>query len=261
MCKLAGAFFLVVMPVILAHPAKDELMFDLGDDTAVVESTVREARAVVPEHIEDLLQPGTKQAYLHTFGDKEKDDGDVQGYHKKTQDKGSDGYKHFDSYHKKDGDKFGFEMHSEFGKSDKGGGEGAGKSGKYTEDYDRHGDDEAETKKAYKVVENVNEGKKGLRAVEDYDGDSGYYADSGDSEGYTDADSENYSEGEGDESAGYTEGGDAESESDDEGYDEGDGDSGHYTAGDGDNESYTAPAEYDDGESEAYTEAEEEDDY
>jgi hypothetical protein len=82
---------------------------------------------------------GTKQAYLHTFGDKEKDDGDVQGYHKKTQDKGSDGYKHFDSYHKKDGDKFGFEMHSEFGKSDKGGGEGAGKSGKYTEDYDRHG--------------------------------------------------------------------------------------------------------------------------
>jgi hypothetical protein len=183
MCKLAGAFFLVVMPVILAHPAKDELMFDLGDDTAVVESTVREARAVVPEHIEDLLQPGewwagklphqskfaslsimhcrtsrkllqfrkrpfsthldflagTKQAYLHTFGDKEKDDGDVQGYHKKTQDKGSDGYKHFDSYHKKDGDKFGFEMHSEFGKSDKGGGEGAGKSGKYTEDYDRHG--------------------------------------------------------------------------------------------------------------------------
>ena len=50
-----------------------------------------------------------------------------------------------------------------------------------------------------------------MRAVEDYDGDSGYYADSGDSEGYTDGGSENYNEGEG-EAAANTEGGDNESE-------------------------------------------------
>ena len=75
---------------------------------------------------------------MHTYGDKEDSDGDVQGYHKKTQDKGSDGYKHFDSYHKKDGDKYGFEMHSEFGKENKGGASGGGKSEKYSEGYDNN---------------------------------------------------------------------------------------------------------------------------
>ena len=81
---------------------------------------------------------GVKEAFLHTYGDKEDSDGDVQGYHKKTQDKGSDGYKHFDSYHKKDGDKYGFEMHSEFGKENKGGASGGGKSEKYSEGYDNN---------------------------------------------------------------------------------------------------------------------------
>ncbi|RZC34601.1 keratin, type I cytoskeletal 9-like [Asbolus verrucosus] len=253
MCKVAGAFFLLIGTAVLGLPAEDALMLDLGDDTAVVESTVREARAVVPEHIEDLLHPGVKEAFLHTYGDKQDGEGDVQGYHKKSRDKGSDGYKHFDSYHKKDGDKYGFETHSEYGKANKASAGATGKSQKYTEGYDKNSDaerndDQAETKKSYQVVEDVHENKKGVRAVEDYDGDSGYYVDSGDSEGHTDAQSENYSDG--DESAGYTEGG--EGEHYEGGYDEGDGHSGHYTASDGDNESYTA-AEYDDGESQAYT--------
>lgn len=80
-----------------------------------------------------FLITGVKEAFLHTYGDKEDADGDVQGYRKKTQDKGSDGYNHFDSYHKKDGDKYGYEIHSEYGKSDKGGAGSTGKSGKYTE--------------------------------------------------------------------------------------------------------------------------------
>lgn len=52
------AFFLLMFATALGLPAKDELMFDAGDDTAVVESTVREARAAVPEHIEEILEPG-----------------------------------------------------------------------------------------------------------------------------------------------------------------------------------------------------------
>lgn len=62
---------------------------------------------------------GVKKAYLHTYGDKKGDNGELQGYSKKMNDKGKDGYKHFDSYHKKDSDKYGYEIHSEFGKENK----------------------------------------------------------------------------------------------------------------------------------------------
>lgn len=73
-----------------------------------------------------------KSAYLHTYGDAEGDDGDAQGYSKRSNDKGVDGYKHFDSYHKKDGDKYGFEAHSQYG-SQHGAEAGAGgKSAKYS---------------------------------------------------------------------------------------------------------------------------------
>lgn len=60
-----------------------------------------------------------KNAFLHTYGDKEGDKGELQGYSKKMNDKGKDGYKHFDSFHKKDSDKYGYEIHSEFGKEKK----------------------------------------------------------------------------------------------------------------------------------------------
>lgn len=62
---------------------------------------------------------GVKNAFLHTYGDKEGDVGELQGYSKKMNDKGKDGYKHFDSFHKKDSDKYGYEINSEFGKENK----------------------------------------------------------------------------------------------------------------------------------------------
>ncbi|CAH1119241.1 unnamed protein product [Phaedon cochleariae] len=93
-------------------------MEEQGDDTALVESTVRETRAA-PTDIDDLLHPGVKSAYLHTFGDHDADDGDIHGFSKKKDAKGDDGYKHFDSYHKKNSDKYGFEVQSEFGEKDK----------------------------------------------------------------------------------------------------------------------------------------------
>lgn len=48
----------------LAIPIKDELMFEGPDDTATVESTVREARAA-PKHIGDLLKPGNILEYYN----------------------------------------------------------------------------------------------------------------------------------------------------------------------------------------------------
>lgn len=50
--------FLFLLEGTFGHPAYDELMEEQGDDTAVVESVVREARAVGPSHIDELLTPG-----------------------------------------------------------------------------------------------------------------------------------------------------------------------------------------------------------
>lgn len=178
-------------------------------DTAVVESTVREVRQAVPSHIGDLLQPDTKSAYLETFGDND----DEKGYHTSKKDKGQDGYKNHEEYHKKDSDSYGFEKHTEFGKEEKGGKSSKQRSSKGTQGAPSHA--------SYKVVENVDGDKK--RAFEDYEG--GHYAD-----GYHGGESEGYTEYEGD--SGHLES-------------EGDGDSGAYTAeeSDGESEAYTADEE------------------
>ncbi|XP_052125961.1 ribosomal L1 domain-containing protein CG13096-like isoform X2 [Frankliniella occidentalis] len=44
-----------------------------------------------------------------------------KGYHHKHSSSGNDGYKHFDAFHTKSGDKYGYEQHSAFGKKKKGG--------------------------------------------------------------------------------------------------------------------------------------------
>ncbi|CAG9864883.1 unnamed protein product [Phyllotreta striolata] len=222
----------VLFPIIFCYPY-DELMEEQVDDTALVESTIREARAISPKSIHELLEPGTKQAYLHTFGDEPDDDGNVQGYLKKSKDKGDDGYKHFDSFHKKDSDKYGFEVHSEFGKLDKANVETGSKTRaeKKKKSKNAEGDDAKETKRAYEVVE----------------GPEGYYlgeGDSGESQQYADGDS-GAEEGE-EESSPY---------------------SSDYSEGDEDGESYEKSSSYStssdddgDGESEGYNEEEEEED-
>lgn len=67
MCKPVGAFFLFGLGVVLSVPLKDGLMVDVGGDTSVVESTVREARQA-PERIDDLLQPGESQRRVGCVG-------------------------------------------------------------------------------------------------------------------------------------------------------------------------------------------------
>lgn len=62
-------------------------------------------------------------------------DNDV-GYLKKSDDRGADGYEHFESYHDKDGDAYGYEKHEAFGgkKGEKGG-------SKKGDDYTQTADD------------------------------------------------------------------------------------------------------------------------
>lgn len=64
------------------------------------------------------LSLDTKGAYLHKYGDDGAKD-NVHGFHRRHEENGSDGYKHFDSFHKKDGDKYGYEKHAAFGKAKK----------------------------------------------------------------------------------------------------------------------------------------------
>lgn len=70
MCRTVGAFFFLGLGAVLCVPLKDGLMVVQGGDTAVVESTVREARQA-PEQIEDLLQPGEshRRAIGRVLGD------------------------------------------------------------------------------------------------------------------------------------------------------------------------------------------------
>lgn len=42
------------------------------------------------------------------------------GYLRKEDEKGADAYQHFESFHDKDGDAYGYEKHEAFGKSNKG---------------------------------------------------------------------------------------------------------------------------------------------
>lgn len=44
-----------------------------------------------------------------------------KGHHHKQSSSGNDGYKHYDAFHTKSGDKYGYEKHSSFGKKKKGG--------------------------------------------------------------------------------------------------------------------------------------------
>lgn len=84
-----------------------------------------------------------KNAFIRTYGDKAGDKGGIHGYSKKLNDRGNEGYNHFDSFLNKDADKYGYEVHSEFGKSEKAGVDVADKNGKYSDEA-KKGD---ETKK------------------------------------------------------------------------------------------------------------------
>nr|XP_023027666.1 uncharacterized protein LOC111515690 [Leptinotarsa decemlineata] len=97
----------------------EELVANNQGINVFMESTARQTRnAVIPDNIEDLLKPGVKKAFIHTHGDNVDDDGHILGFSKKMNSEGDDGYKHFDSFHKKNNNKYGFEIFSKFGRKE-----------------------------------------------------------------------------------------------------------------------------------------------
>lgn len=62
-------------------------------------------------------RPSETKHYYGTLSDGK--DNDV-GYLKKSNKKGGNGYEHFETFHDKDGDSYGYEKHEAFGKSNKG---------------------------------------------------------------------------------------------------------------------------------------------
>lgn len=96
-------------------------------DSELVGSNLNKVYAPAP--FEDLQSEGTKHK-----GHKGHNDDDDSGYYTSKSTKGDNGYKHFDSYHKKGGDKYGYEAHSAYGKAKKGKDGGSHhSSGKYEE--------------------------------------------------------------------------------------------------------------------------------
>ncbi|KAG7204713.1 hypothetical protein KM043_005127 [Ampulex compressa] len=108
------------------------------EDVATVESLRRDVREPAPllgaAEVQDLLGLGNaprkeheaekrmknaagksdEGGYYKTFGS---DAEGEKGYLKETYSKGDHGYKTFDTFHKRDGDKYGFEKHTAFGKA------------------------------------------------------------------------------------------------------------------------------------------------
>ncbi|KAL1490530.1 hypothetical protein ABEB36_013208 [Hypothenemus hampei] len=226
----------------LAIPVKDELMFEGPDDTATVESTVREARAA-PKHIGDLLKPGVKDAFLYVYGDDEDGEGDVHGYSKRIDDRGQDGYKHRDTFHKRDGDKYGYEKHSEFGQEHKKKIDDENEKGiKEAEQQGKEAEDAGEeSRKAYAIFDDFNEDQKKQpkKKVE-----SDYYGEGG-------GEGEGGSGGSG--GSGYYSGGES-AEGDGEGGESSESSEGAEGDGEGENDEYG-------GESEESEEGEEDDEY
>ncbi|XP_071442223.1 uncharacterized protein [Hetaerina americana] len=111
------------------------------EDTAIVGSNLWEVSVFAPE---DLSAAGTGGGGYHGSGGHHGGGGGGhhgdQGFFKSKATKGDKGYKAFDSYHKKDGDSYGYEQHSAFG-SAKGGKEAAAHqhATTYQEGDDHHG--------------------------------------------------------------------------------------------------------------------------
>lgn len=102
-CSFLG--FLLLAGVAFSYPVEEA-------DSELIESTVREVRALPPPGFD--LQAASTGGHHGSYSG----GGDHDVGHLRTKNsKGDDGYQKFDSYHKKDGDAYGYETHSSFGKA------------------------------------------------------------------------------------------------------------------------------------------------
>lgn len=80
-----------------------------------------------------VTHSGEKKLFVRTYGKAEDEKKKVHGYKKSTDDEADDGYKHYDSFHKKNGDKYGYETFASYGsaqhKEDAAGGKEQGEKG------------------------------------------------------------------------------------------------------------------------------------
>nr|XP_050854390.1 uncharacterized protein LOC127065696 isoform X1 [Vespula vulgaris] len=184
----------------------------LDKDMALVGSFKRELRQSVPlkfhSEVEDLAKAGNtpkkdskkivknasgksdEGGYYKTYGS---DAEGEKGYLKETYSKGDHGYKTLDTFHKQDGDKYGFEKHFAYGKA------------RLTDESDKHAEQSSKIGKqedhegAGTIVDSHymdNEGDHGGEHTGDYG--SHYMAAEPDSESYSDTGdghSKNYSAG------------------------------------------------------------------
>lgn len=137
---LAGIFlcFTAFVAIATSKPVDDILG---SNDSETTGSDVKNVYAPAP--FDDLVEAGTEHKKHHSTHHKSHSDDGDSGYYTSKSSKGDKGYKHFDSFHKKEGDKYGFEKHSSFGKEKKGGDGGKHhKSGSY---HKFDGDDGAES--------------------------------------------------------------------------------------------------------------------
>ncbi|XP_046395259.1 transcription factor MafA-like [Ischnura elegans] len=125
LCALGGVFLFANLGG--ASPAWRDVSG--VEDSAIIGSNLWEVSVFAPD---DLSAAGTGHSSGGGGGD--------QGFFKSKSHKGDKGYKAFDSFHKKDGDSYGYEQHSAFG-SAKGGEEAAAHQHKttYQEGDDHHG--------------------------------------------------------------------------------------------------------------------------
>ncbi|KAI4491160.1 hypothetical protein M0802_010381 [Mischocyttarus mexicanus] len=142
-----------------------------------------------------VLGKSDEGGYYKTYGS---DAEGEKGYLKETYSKGDHGYKTFDTFHKQDGDKYGFEKQFAYGK------------GRRRKDSDKHAEESSNISKhddhesAGTIVDSHYVDNEGDHTGEHYSGDYGshYTAAEPDSESYTDTGdghSENYSTGSGSE--------------------------------------------------------------
>ncbi|XP_048524646.1 spore wall protein 2 isoform X2 [Dendroctonus ponderosae] len=125
---------------------------------------------------------GVKDAFLYVYGDAENDDGDVHGYSKRMNDKGQDGYKHLDSFHKRDGDKYGYEKHSEYGQEHKSKIDNENEKGiKQAQKEAGGGDGNGEESKSFYSIFGESDKDDKKQAKKNVEAEFNYYGGNGDS--------------------------------------------------------------------------------
>ncbi|XP_011501543.1 PREDICTED: uncharacterized protein LOC105365146 [Ceratosolen solmsi marchali] len=190
------------------QPAPQRVALEVSD--LLSSSNVPKKTSHDNKHIKNSSGKSNEGGFYKTYGS---DADGEKGYLKKTFSKGDHGYKTLDTFHKKLGDRYGFEEHEAFGKaSDK--------------EEEKQEDKSASTKHNHNTDHEGAGTDVETHYADDGEGDHSEYSDGGDSghysgdEGESDSYSESYSSSDGDgydsgSAESYSSGGESSNEEDD----------------------------------------------